>query len=346
MKKVILAIALVTGFAACQKNETVVLETGSLKLKATVEETAIGKKGGDVSSEGIPVYVKGVDVVVTGPGGHVVGENFMYTAEGKDAMVIDDIAIGYNTIEAVSIPISNPFPHTFMGANLNAWDYWGDDFKNTYSWVLDFKTLKTFMATMTSKPSNVTSDRVSKFIDFIVGYERNQEKGAPVYAVYEGSNGGVVTNVENNEPLEVLMTTNNGRQMVTFMVSDLEMLNLYDIEILGACSTSPLVRVEGRYTKTTVEDGQVILNANTPLAMSYWSNAASVDGAVTSYTINFREKGTKEVLRTDNLDITVKAGVSLWTNVVINETAFFVDNQPLSITYTPLNEDNEDLTID
>ncbi|MCK5787367.1 MAG: hypothetical protein KAH32_00005, partial [Chlamydiia bacterium] len=79
---------------------------------------------------------------------------------------------------------------------------------------------------------------------------------------------------------------------------------------------------------------------------SYWSNENAVDGASTTYTINIKETGTDVVLRTDVVKVTVEAGVSMWTNVVINETAFFVDNQPLSITYVPLLEEDENVTID
>lgn len=344
MKKLVLAIAVVAGFASCEK-QAQVEEKGSLKLKATVEETTIGKKGGVVSDAGIPIYVKGVDVTVTGPGGYAVSENFMYAADGTDAMVVDGVALGVNNVVAKSIPVDNAFPHTFMEAHTNDWSNWAADASDLLPWIMDFQDLRAFMGTWGG--GDLDAARASKFISFIVGSARDQEKGSPVYAVYEGTGTGVVKNLdEAAKPLEVAMTTNNGRQMVSFIVSDLAMLDLYDIEINGVCETSPLVQVEGRYHTTTSVDGFVQLDANTPFAVSYWSNENAVDGASTTYTINIKETGTNVVLRTDVVKVTVKAGVSMWTNIVINETAFFVDNQPLSITYVPLLEEDEDVTID
>lgn len=329
MRKLVLAIALVAGFASCEKQAAIV-DTGTLQLKTTVEETTIGKKGGIVSDAGIPIYVKGVDVTVTGPGGAVVTDNFMYSATGTDPMVVDNVALGMNTVDATSIAITNALPHTFIESNLTEWDAW---FWLPASWESDYVSANDWYLALGLGEVNAAD--MSSFIAGIIGYERDQTTGAPIYALYTGSGSGQVTNPVGL-PIDVLMTTNNGRQMVTFMVSNLDMLDLYDIEIMGDCPTSPME-----------DDGWLQLDSNTPFAVSYWSNEAAVDAANTHYTINFREHGGDgTILRTDELDIAVQSGISLWSNVVINETAFFVDDQPLSITYVPLTEEDEVIPID
>jgi len=348
------AFALVIAFSSCEK-QLQTEATGSLKLNPKVEDINIGKKSVDIPRDAsIPVYVEGVDVNVVGPGGHTASETFMYVAGGTGAMTVDDVALGFNTVTATSIAIDYALPHTFIESSNESFDVSvfggiitiaadGAKYQSFYKWYGDVEGEASFLWWSTTFHKHLVEgeipvDAMSDFISFIIGNERDQEDGAPIYAIYQGMATGTVLG-EDSPIIDVLMTTNYGRQMVTFSVQNNDMLDLYDIEIVGDCPTSPLEDHGG-------VNGYVQLDDNTHFAISYWSNIASINGANTHYTLNFREKGSSTILRTDEIDIAVRAGISLWSNVIITEDAFFIDNQALSITYTPLSEEDEVVYID
>ena len=348
------ALALVIAFSSCEK-QIQTEATGSLKLNPKVEDINIGKKSVDVPRDAsIPVYVEGVEVSAVGAGGHTAGETFMYTATGTGAMELNDVALGFNTVTATSIAIDYALPHTFLESSNESFDVSvfggiitvaadGAKYQSFYKWYGEVEGEASFLWWSTTfhkflVEGEIPVNAMSDFISYIIGRERDQEDGAPIYAIYEGMATSTVVN-EDSPVIDIPMTTNYGRQMVTFSVQNNAMLDLYDIEIVGNCPTSPLVDHGG-------VDGYVQLDGNTHFAVSYWSNATSINGANTHYTLNFREKGSSAILRTDEIDIAVRAGISLWSNVIITEDAFFIDNQALSISYTPLNEEDEIVYID
>ncbi len=360
MRKVLsLMLVVLVMFSSCEMNEDNVAtpeKVGKISINAIVNTSASTSFKSTIVERGdVPVYVKGVDVTVTGiSSGYAVSEQFLYEIGGIGNMLIENTALGQNSIDAVSIPTDGILPHTFIGAEsaelgvellggMISIATQGVQYQSFYKWYGEVAGEVSFFWWTIEfhkhlKDGTVPVDAMSDFISFIIANERDQNTGAPIYAVYTGSTQANVI-YSNPALVDVSMTTNNGRQMVTFTVDNLDMLDLYDVNVVGYCPTSPQEDAGG------LSDG-VILNETTPFAISYWSDAAAVDGANTEYTVEFTEKGSNVVLRSIPVTVSVTAGVSMWTNVVITESAFYTDEQALTFTYDPLTELDENVIID
>jgi len=343
----LILVAIVFIFSACEMDEVTVENTGSITVSTiTGNNNSSNLKSTPIDNTGVPVYVKGVNVTVTAmASNYSVYKEFTYQAGGASDMMIEAVALGGNNISATSVPVDNYLPHTFIESH----DYEATLFGILHAEASTYQSFNDWYAglevTMLGhswarlfRDYNITPGAVSDLISYIIANERNQDNGAPIYAIY---NGTATANVVHETPamVTVNMTTNYGRQMVTFTVEDVNMLDLYDIEIIGNCPASPQEDANGI-------DGYVQLDENTHFAVSYWSNPAALDGNFTDYVIKIREKNSTTVLRTEELTVTIAAGISMWTNVVITNNAFYTDEQALAFTYDELDEENEDVIID
>ncbi|MCK5788832.1 MAG: hypothetical protein KAH32_07525, partial [Chlamydiia bacterium] len=321
MKKVLLSVAvLATVFTSCEKEANVVGK-GTLEFTPLVSQENVIKKSGDVNRGDIPVYVKAINVNTLANAGETNTHfNLVDNGSGAAGFVINNVPLGHNTITAVSEPTiaAGTGPHITRVVSKkiqSKYPEWTKD--DAYGYII--------------------ADALDKGL-ISKDYQGTDRAHYGVYAVYEGSANADLT-IDTPANVEVDMTTNNGRSLITFGPENATDLANYIVEVnvnnIDAASKSFRNRTVTLGADVNRNPEEKILSA-----LQLWSNDKSIDGAKTVVTLTWFEKGSTIQLNQVTFDVTIEAGVDKYTKVLIGRDAFVKSEQALSFKFTPL--ENED----
>lgn len=336
MKKLVLSIAIIAGFASCEKKAEV-LGTGSLNINAIVDANStdeVGKKAvvsGVNRGETIPVYVGDITVETTSAGG-ATSTTFELEGDGTGVtgeMNIPGLPIGVTQLTATTAPVlrqeeNGDYEVPFYLRKSDALWTPGGTSDLHIQWATQGNVL----------------ERIRQWTaaQFKVDYEKT---AFPIYAKYYNAKD-ISATVVYNEPADISipMTTDYGRLMVTFVneavwdgTSADHIAEAYSIRVTANTSANPTKIAQEAYTTDEI-------------LYSYWSNSESVDGAKIFYTIEWLEKDSDVVLRTEQLDLSIEALQSKWVNVIIMNDSYRTDEQALLFEFADIVEVNEDIIIE
>ena len=371
MKKLVLAIAVVASFASCEKQADVV-GTGSVGFTPIVENaTAIGKKGG-VERGDIPVYIKAINV--TAQNGSQVNEfNYELTDGAGDPtdFVMTGLPLGYTSFDAVTTPADmSKFAKTkfTFGVNLKSeleaiiatdrfqdWLAAHSEFGEVIADLENDNAAKAIAAYIKNKMYRTANPEADKdtYSPWSIA-----ESGFTPYAVYTGSTQHSVLDANDGTPdnIQFNLTTNNGREMITFRPETVKSLENVWVRI------------------SIVANGKTYTNVMTSEALVgafYWSDEFAVDGAAIDIKLEWLDAGSPEakvliteaigthteskwtkhffgtkadlpVLKTATIDgIQVDKGFSTWTDVKLTADSFVAEDQTAVFTVEEI-VDNQD----